>query len=292
MKTRNELDAERMKSTNMRKTVEGEKQQEMNAALASMTTDLLRKQADALSHKTKVEAKERDLAYREARIEQLEVFLSEGQKQLYHQNDGELGDRTIADVDREHGRRQVELKMQKLTADMEGKLATRLQHLQLREAAQQMREQQYKAIIRSSLEADIKGRTMPEIEARISEVADIEYNRGFGAGKEAGRKQAQEEAQEMGFLEGYGACRRAEVSLSKVRQGLIPCDSPELDFIYDPAHPNNPFNVGERMGKLGRKKPVQNGQPMAADSSREKQLLSLKKEDSVIQKKADEPVRK
>jgi hypothetical protein len=31
---------------------------------------------------------------------------------------------------------------------------------------------------------------------------------------------------------------------------------------------------------------------MAADSSREKQLLSLKKEEPVIQKKADEPVRK
>ncbi|KAI9876255.1 MAG: hypothetical protein M1823_007313, partial [Watsoniomyces obsoletus] len=46
MKVRTELDAERKKSANMRKMIAAEKQREMDAALVSMTTDLLSKQAE------------------------------------------------------------------------------------------------------------------------------------------------------------------------------------------------------------------------------------------------------
>ncbi|KAH7074505.1 hypothetical protein BKA63DRAFT_533622 [Paraphoma chrysanthemicola] len=292
MKVRTELDAERKKSANMRKVIGAEKQQEMDAALVSMTTDLLSKQAEALSSKMRLKAKERELAYREARIQQLEVYLSEGQKQIYHQDDGELGDRTMADVDREHERRQAELKMQKVTADMEGKFATRLQHLQLREAAQQMREQQYKALIRGEIKSELKCRTEPEIEEKITETADIEYNRGFGAGKEAGRKQAEEEAHERGFLEGYGACHRAEATLSKFRQGIISRDSPELDFIYDAAHPHNPFTIGEKMGVLRGKGSIEKGQAVDLNVGKGKQPVIEQREHIVVQRRAEEPGRK
>ncbi|KAH7087453.1 hypothetical protein FB567DRAFT_346102 [Paraphoma chrysanthemicola] len=292
MKVRNELDAERKKSANMRKMIGAEKQREMDAALVSMTTDLLSKQAETLSSKLRLEAKERELAYREARIQQLEVYLSEGQKQIYHQDDGELGDRTMADVNRQHERRQAELKMQKVTADMEAKFATHLQHLQLREAAQKMREQQYKALIRGEIEAELKGRTGPEIEEKINEVADMEYNRGFGAGKEAGRKQAEEDARERGFLEGYGACHRAEVTLSKSRQGLISRDSPELDFIYDAAHPHNPFTMGEKMGALMGKGSVEKCQAMNVNVGKGKQPVIEQRKDVVVQRRIEEPARK
>ena len=287
MKTRDELEAERMKSANMRKTIAIENEKVMDAALSSMTTDLLNKQAKTLAHQAKVEAKERDLEYRQARIKQLEVYLSEGQKQVYHQYDEEVGGRTMSDVDREHERRQAELKAQRDVADLEGKLTTRLQHLQIREAAQQMREQQYKAMMRSSFETETKEKAMPDMEAKLNEVAEIEYNRGFGAGKVAGRVDAEEEARQKGFLEGYGTCHRAEVTLSKFRQGLIPRDSPELDFIFDPAHPHNIFTMGARIGGMNlekEKKHIRN----AVQQKESK----VEKQSNQEQKKAEEAIHK
>jgi hypothetical protein len=147
-----------------------------------------------------------------------------------------------------------------------------------------MREAQFKTLMRGSIEAELREKSLPDVEAKLSEVADIEYNRGFGAGKEAARRQAEEEAREQGFLEGYGACHRAEVTLSRFRQGLIARDSPELDFLFDPAHPHNIFNVGTRIGELERNKEGQNVVKQPVPMSKGKGPVS--------QKQVEEPVRK
>ncbi|KAF1915624.1 hypothetical protein BDU57DRAFT_452017, partial [Ampelomyces quisqualis] len=293
MKLRNELEAERKKSANMRKSVEEEKEKVMEAALSTMTTELLNKQVKMLTHQAGVEAKERDLQFREARIEQLEVYLSEGQKQVYRQSIGDEGGLTMAEVDREHDCRQAELQAKKYIADMEGKLAIRLQGLQLREAAQQMREQQYKALMRSSLEAETKQRMAQEIDARVNEVADMEYNNGFGAGRVAGHADVEVEVRQQGFLEGYNACRETEVLLSKTRQGLISRDSPELDFLYDSAHPRNPFTMGTRIGEWQRKQGQGQLKSMAEKVTMKKEPIGEKKAEAlVVQKKAEAPVGK
>jgi hypothetical protein len=249
MKSRNELEAERKKSIGMRKLIEEDMRKGMEASLASMTTDLLNKQFKLLAHQEKVDAKERELRYREERIEQLEVFLSEGQKYVHRQNNKEDG-LSIVEVRSEHDRRQAELTVRKDFADREHQLAVRLQGVQFREAAQHMREQQYKAIIHDSFEAGMREKTMPDIEAKLEAVADVEYNRGFGAGKTAGRAEIEEETRQQGFLEGYQACHRAQVTLSNFRYGRIARDSPELDFVYDPAHPQNLFAMGAKVGGL------------------------------------------
>jgi hypothetical protein len=110
MKARTELEAERKKNANMRVSVGDEKQKNMDAALGAMTTDLLHKQGKLLAHQEKVDAKQRELQYREARIEQLEIYLSEGQKQAYRAANGEEYEYedglTMADVDREFDLRQ------------------------------------------------------------------------------------------------------------------------------------------------------------------------------------------
>jgi hypothetical protein len=281
MKARNELDAERRKSASVRTIVEEEQQKTMDAALAVMMTDLLNKQGKTLVHQAKVEAKERDLQYRQARIEQLEVYLSEGQKQFFRQANEEEDGPSIDHVNREHDRRQAELKTRKYIADMEGKLANRLQGLELREAALQMREKQYKALMRSALETEMREKSMPDVEVKLAQVAEIEYNRGYGVGKEAGRLQVEGEAHEKDFLEGYGACYRSQVTLSKVRHGVISQDSPEVDFIFDPAHPHNPYNIGKKLGFLEEKE---------KRSSSVKKVNVIKKEPG-MQKKAEEPTR-
>jgi hypothetical protein len=287
MKTRNELETERKKSAGMRKLVEEEIQKGMDEALASMTTDMLNKQFKMLAYQSKVETKERELQYRENCIEQLEVFLSEGQKYTYRQNNEEEGGLSMAEVKREHDRRQAELAARKDIADREHKLAMRIQGIQLREAAQQMREQQYKALMHGSFEVEMREKVMPDMDAKLNAVADVEYNRGFGAGKVAGRAEAEDEARQQGFLEGYQACHQTQVALSNALRGRLAHDSPELDFLYDSAHPHNLFTIGTKVGALSfdkGKKPV--------GSSVQHQQVQAEKKAVGEQRKIEEPVRK
>jgi hypothetical protein len=246
MKTKHELDTERNNNRRLRVIIEAEQQQKVEAASSSMLTNLLRDQAEALTLKAKVEAKERELGFREQKISQHEVYLSEGQKQLWFSLE-ENGVRPMSAVQMQHARREAKLDAQKAIDDLNGKLNIKIEGLRLREAAQQMREQQYKAMIRESLKDELVDSLTSE---KVDEIAEIEYNNGFGAGKEVGRKEAREKSHQRGFLEGYGACHRTQITLSKVRQGLIPRDSPDLDFLYDANHPHNLWNIGELVGRL------------------------------------------
>jgi hypothetical protein len=284
MKARNELDAERKKSATMRQTVSAEQEKAMENALSVMTAELLKKQAKLLAYEAKVEARERDLEYRQARILQLEVYLSEGQKQVYRYQNGEIDASAMQDIDREHDRLEAELQAQKVVADSEARVRSQLQHLQIREAALQMREDQYKALIRSNFEAEKAAVSSVDMEAKLDEVGEIEYNRGFGAGRVAGRAEAEENARQKGFQDGYAACQRAQITLSKLRQGLIPRDSPELDFLYDAAHPQNLFVMGARMGEGGKGKMLE----VARTQQREVEPVVQKME----VEKVEEPVRR
>jgi hypothetical protein len=290
MKTRNELEAERKKHAGMRRSIEDETRTGMEATLASMTADLLDKQYKTLAHQQKVDTKERELRFREDRIEQLEVFLSEGQKHAYRQENEEDGGLSMAEVRGEHDRRQAELAVRKGFADREHKLAVHSQTLQIREAGLHMREQQYKALMRSSFEAEMRDKTLPDMEAKIKAVGDVEHNRGFGAGKIVGRAEVEEETRQQGFLEGYQACHRSQVALSNLRHGRIARDSPELDFIYDPAHPHNLFAVGARVGGL----PVEKGKKTMGSSVAHQETHPQGRVEKPVQeqKKVEEPVRK
>lgn len=245
-KIKNELDVERNKNWRLRITIEAEQQEKVEAASSKMLTSLLREQAEALTLKDKVEARERELDFREQRISQQEVYLSEGQKQLWFSLKAN-GVRPMSAVDIQDARQEAELTAQKAMADLNGKLNIKIEGLRLREAAQQMREQQYKAIIRNSLKDELENSLTDE---KAEEIAEIEYNNGYGAGKEIGSKEAQEKSRQRGFLEGYGACHRTQITLSKCRQGLIDRDSPELNFLYDANHPHNLWNIGELVGRL------------------------------------------
>jgi hypothetical protein len=291
MKMRNELEAERKKLAGMRKLIEEETRMGMDATLGSLTANLFNEQYKTLAHQQKVDAKVRELRFREDRIEQLEIFLSEGQKYAYRQENEEEGGLSMAEVRSEHERRQAELAVRKDFADREHKLAMHKQALQLREAGLQMREQQYKALVRGKLEAEMRDKTLPDMKAKLEAVANVEYNRGFGAGKVAGRGEVEEETRQQGFLEGYQACHRAQVVLSNLRHGRIARDSPELDFIYDLAHSHSLFAMGARVGGLlsaekGKK-------PMATIAVHQQTHSQGQMEKPVQgQKKAEEPVLK
>ncbi|KAF1833232.1 hypothetical protein BDW02DRAFT_599220 [Decorospora gaudefroyi] len=246
LRWKNESEAELKKTLNLRKTIEAEQQQKFEAATSSMLSNLFREQAEALELQARYQAKMRDLEYREKRIEQTEVYLSEGQKQLFfslEQNEIRL----MSAVQMEFAHREAELHAKKTLADAEAKLAIKMEALEHRDAAVQMREQQYKALIRDAIVAEA-GAISPE---KTEEISDVAYNDGFVAGKDQGRKEGQEQAHQKGFLEGYSACHQTQVALAKFRKGDIPGDSPELDFLHDLEHPHNMFQIGSMTGRMG-----------------------------------------
>ena len=250
MKVEKDLSKERIKNAKLRQTLEIEHQKEMDSALSSMTMELVRKQGKAIAQQTRFENMYRDLQDRAKNIEQLEYYLSVGQKYLNDAYEAEEGERRVLyDMTRrEHEYHLSQLKLQKIMADREGELSMRAQAIHNRESAQMMREQQFVAINRKTIEAELRETIIVDMDDRLAEVADTEYNSGFGAGKAAGRKEAEEVSRQNGFLEGYAACHRTQVVLSNMRAGRIAHDSPELAFLLDPGHPHNAFTMGTRIG--------------------------------------------
>ncbi|KAL6706633.1 hypothetical protein ACN47E_005175 [Coniothyrium glycines] len=278
MKARDELVAARLENANQRETMEAEQRQKIETAFSSMLADLLRKQVEALNLKAKVEAKERDLEYREKCIGQLEVFLSEGQKQLNRQLDVD-GFQSMNACDHEHKMHQAELRAEKSIQDANSKVEVEFEQLRLHQAALKLREQQYKASIYSQIESEFHSKQItPE---KIEEVADLEYSRGFRFGKEAGHKAGLLEAGQVQYLRGYASCHRALSSLANLRAGRIAHDSPELAFLFDAGHPENPFLVGKKAAQLDM------GQNQAREGIRKEAMAPTDPKPSAEVKKKD-----
>jgi hypothetical protein len=292
-KARSELQAEKNKNAHLRSNIAAELQQKMEAGSSAMLANLLRDQGETLALKARLEAKERDLEHRAEKIYHLEVYLAKGQKKLLDTLEEHSG-RPWSETQVELAKTQAKLEVWKEQADIEGKLAMKIEGLGLQQAAQKMDEQQYKAGIREVIEAEVSEKAVPfdrvddiardayddgysagkkdsrkKSAKKNNDIAEDEYNDGFAAGKEVGRKEALAEAHQKGFLEGYGACHRTQTSLYNLRAGRIPHDSPELDFLFDPAHPHNLHNIGAQIRKaeleaatapkVQDKKPVANG---------------------------------
>ena len=255
MKTQNELNAERTKNIHLRKTLETELQRKNEVVLSTMMAELFQKQVETLTQNEKNVGKARDLHYREQKIEQLETFLSEGQKQFHYELD-KRGIRPVDAIERVSIKRDAELAFQKDVSVIEGDISQRLERLHLRESFLQAREKQYRGLIRESLESEILEKSVSA--EKVTEIAEVEYNNGFAAGKKIAMRAAEEESLKKGFLDGYSACQRAQSAIAKLRAGRIACDSPELDFLFDAAHPHNMYTLGAQMSQPNTKESAKN----------------------------------
>lgn len=250
MKARNDLDHERKVNTEMHKTVGAEKQASVGAAMADMLSDLLQKQAEVITAKAKIQEKERDLQYREQRIRQIETYLVNGQKQLKWQLERQ-GIWTMSHVDEANLRREVETKMKHQLSNIEGKIEIQVERLRHQEAAQKIREQQYKVLIRDVLEKELREQLARDTQADVTDARLIKdaYKRGLKEGKSSGIAKKLEEGRKQDFLKGYAACYRTLTVLHNVRNGTIAVESPEVAFLFDPTHPENPHSLGIDIGR-------------------------------------------
>jgi hypothetical protein len=251
MKARSDLDYERKVNCEMRKTVGAEKQASIGGAMADMLNDLLQKQADALTVKARMQEKERDLKYREQKITQVEIYLANGQKQLKWQFE-EQGIRTMSQVDEANLRREVELQTKQQLSEIEGKIGIQVERLRHQEAAQKIREQQYRVLIRDALENEVREELARDMQGKISDgkVTEAAYERGIAEGKRSGGSKSSEDEHRQEFFKGYAACYRTLTILHNVRNGKIAVESSDVAFLFDPTHPENPHNVGLHIGRM------------------------------------------
>lgn len=252
IKVKSELHAERSKALELRQTLEASHRENVDAAFSTMLTTLLHQQTEALALKAHAQAHERSLQLREKHIQQLEIFLAQGQKHLMSHHAGETGDRPMSSLQLEHAQRQAELALRSTLASTEAQLSLQAETLRLREAAQEMRETQYKLLIRESLLAELKkaSATSSISRAEAAETAQAQYAAGFARGVETGRKHACDEAVDRAFLQGYKQCHSALAALSLLRQGKLQVGNEELQFLFDPAHALGLYSVGVRIGRL------------------------------------------
>ena len=251
MKARNDLEVERKLNAEMLRTIGAEKQASISAAMSDMLTELLQKQAEALAAKARSQEKDRELQYREQKIAQLEDYLSDGQKQLkYHLE--QQGIRPMTAVEKANLRRETESKIRHQFSDIEGKIAIHVERLRYQEAAQKIREQQHKALIRDALETEIRGQLMQDVQAQAmgAKATEAAYEHGLTEGKQIGGVKAFDVTLKQEFLKGYAACYRSQSALHNLRNGHVAADSPDLAFFFDPTHHENPHNMGLSIGRM------------------------------------------
>ncbi|EDU40752.1 FliJ domain containing protein [Pyrenophora tritici-repentis] len=249
MKANQDLADERANTVIMREALQEEYNVKFDAASANLLSIYIREQVDAIFAKTRFQAKEAELKFREEKIQQLEVFLAEGQMQLA-KKDEEGGGEPMSAVQTRQIRREAVLATKNDLAKKQARVNAEKELVDITKKAQKTREECYKTLIRESLQAELNKTAVSKDKAH--ETAKVAYHDGFADGKEAGRKEVvpKPDNQQDNFLEGYRVSHVTQVLMSKLRQGKIPADSPQLDFLFDANHAYNPCTMGERLGRM------------------------------------------
>ncbi|EUC49087.1 hypothetical protein COCMIDRAFT_73280, partial [Bipolaris oryzae ATCC 44560] len=243
LKAKQELEQERTKNANLRKTIQDAQDEHLEAAFSSILTTLLREQTEALALQSRATAHQRSLDIREKKISQQEAFLVAGQKHIMTKLE-QNNSTSMSATHYTHLQQQMELDKQSCIFALESRMAMERQTLTLHAAAQAKREQQYKTLVRQSLEAEFAANHMSNNEAEA--LAEVRFQRGFDAGKDEGRKERAKEEKEKGYLEGYRACFQAQAALSSLRNGA----SAEVQGLLDPMGEASLFSMGVRVGRM------------------------------------------
>ncbi|KAF2114759.1 hypothetical protein BDV96DRAFT_599948 [Lophiotrema nucula] len=244
VKTEQDLRALRDENRMLRKKLEEQPHDKTNAGLLGLFQEVVNKQAEVQQEKSSMARMDLKLREKTANVERIELFLSEGQKQLKRRLEDQ-GLRTASELELEHARAEGQAATYQKLRDIDTRLADRQMKANLCEAELEFRQRHWKLEARDGLIAELRKTLRSEIH---DEIAEVEYEQGFRAGKDAGLAENAEVAKHEGFLQGYEAARKAQDKLAALKQGKIAYDSADLDFLFDFSHPQNPFNLGRQLG--------------------------------------------
>lgn len=122
--------------------------------------------------------------------------------------------------------------------------------------------------IRDNLRKEIEAQLREELELEITtRIGNAEYDRGYENGKSTGLIEGQSEGNDYmrraWFESGWIASWKYEDRMRRFHEGLLSKDDPEMAFLFDRYHPENPFNRGIQVGLHMGRRPV--GSPESAD---------------------------
>lgn len=225
-------------------------QDRYETALHEITHDILTQRAALIQQTVHLKEQELSLNSRDDLINKTVHLLAVGQKQLVGpEADGQDLDKFL-DVNKEIVHEQVTHEIRRRDRQVDAQLAIKREQLNQREATLDMREKaystMYKIRVADKLEADARARLEREIAARES----VAYERGLAEGKDSTKADITEELKQTWYGKGYAACHNVTDVMKRFRAGLVAHDSPELTFLFDQNHPDNPFTRGLQIGRL------------------------------------------
>ncbi|ORX96553.1 hypothetical protein BCR34DRAFT_607606 [Clohesyomyces aquaticus] len=233
------------KDSVLRAAIAKDVQSTTDEALDDLLKDVLHRRMELIKLDATIKKEQLDLERHKAAIEQHELFIVEGMKQMWYGLDAQ-GIRKTSELELNAARKAGEADALERHRRANINFTAKAQQHQNREAYLQSRESHMAIRLRESIEKEVRERLEASITKRISETA---YERGFKEGKEVGRQEAVDEARARGFDDGYKEARRTAEMLSALRRGEIRGDNEELEFLVNLDHPQNPFNRGLRIGQ-------------------------------------------
>jgi uncharacterized protein YxjI len=242
VKLQQEMMEERKKNQGIRRTIEAEVKANMEQTMHDLILEVFRKQSDLAKIRLDMEEKEIRLQRRADRIQQQELFLSEGQKLLMSEHP-EIRLRDATHINMQLLRDDVTSEVNSKIMEANARVKARIERVEIHEAEVEFLKKNWRLHAEEALRGEVEHEIMGHI-------AEAEYQRGFEHGKDMGRVEAMEAAHKEGYLEGYAAARKTHDTLMALRLGALPHDSPQLDFFYNPDHPENEYKRGVQIGYL------------------------------------------
>ncbi|KAF2715362.1 hypothetical protein K504DRAFT_487064 [Pleomassaria siparia CBS 279.74] len=248
MHLQKEVDTMRHQNETMRKNIQQEIEKDTDEVLGPMMIKVFHEKVALEKQRAKLRQKELDLHHRNIQVEQNELFLTIGHRQLFFEFE-ERERQTMSEVQLEHARREGAANAIAKMKQDDIRISARRQELSIQEAYLEDRESLYKAQVRGVVEEKVREQLEHEMKDRESQIINEAYERGLKEGRDQGLKEAVQEARNDTYADGFHAGFQAQKALIAFRNGDLSHDSPELAFIMDPNHPNNLFNMGMQVGR-------------------------------------------
>ncbi|KAF2731110.1 hypothetical protein EJ04DRAFT_567116 [Polyplosphaeria fusca] len=228
------------------KAIERAARRDVDAALMQLCTDIITQKLEWITKGAAIERKEVRLQAREKAIIRHELLLSEGQKQFVNKLE-ERGLREASTIQLDEVRAASENRANYEHAQAQAEINHRIQELDAREENLKLKEANFLVEARHDLELRIREQVKNEL---LPKVHIESYNTGHADGKKAGLAANMDKVKSNAFKVGYVAGLKSTQKMTALRNGELRVDSPEMAFLFDHSHPENPFNLGPQIAGL------------------------------------------
>ncbi|KAH7117142.1 hypothetical protein B0J11DRAFT_109883 [Dendryphion nanum] len=247
LKAQQELVDQKGATANMRASIEAEYQQRTDKVVLDIQKNVLQKLMEIEKEKERLHQIEISLKSREEMVIYNEKFINFGQHQFRSFLE-EMGFSRAADLELEQAYWQGFAEGRAEDEKSNAILTAKTMQLHHRETDLDIREQYWKERSRSELEHNLRQEIEIEVESRV---AAESYDQGLQGGREVRNAEEIEEAHKQGFIKGYHMFQKHQMLILGLKNGSVAPNSPDVEFLFDQSHPENPFNIGIEVGRRG-----------------------------------------